>query len=155
MWNREVSPSNESAAQPPGMSPAKAAPAEERRLVAWVGKAVVFRGDLISSEDMNIDGRVEGNIELRDYHLTIGPNATIEADVVARLITIFGKVTGTVTAQEKIDIRLGASVQADLSCQTLAVQEGAYVCGKVATAAPQATTAKGKGDTVGAAAIRA
>lgn len=110
---------------------------DERRVVAWVGKSVVFRGDLISSEDMTIDGRVEGSIEVRNHHLTIGPNAAIEADVAAKLVTVFGKVAGSVMAEERIEIRQGATVEADLTCQTLAIQEGAYFCGKVAMAGRQ------------------
>jgi cytoskeletal protein CcmA (bactofilin family) len=100
--------------------------------VAWVGKSVIFRGDLISSEDMTIDGRIEGTIEVRDHHLTIGPNATIEADIVAKMVTIFGKVAGSVTGHDKVDIRLGASVEADVTCSGLAIQEGAHFSGKVA-----------------------
>jgi cytoskeletal protein CcmA (bactofilin family) len=104
---------------------------DDRRVVAWVGKSVVFRGDLISSEDMTIDGRVEGSIEVRSHHLTIGPNAIIEADVAARLVTVFGKVAGSLMAEERVEIRQGAHVEADLTCQTLSIQEGAYFTGKV------------------------
>ena len=109
-------------------------------MVAWVGKSVVFRGDLISSEDMTIDGRVEGSIEVRNHHLTIGPNASIEADISARLVTVFGKVSGSVAAEERVEIRQGATVEADITCQTLAIQEGAFFCGKVAMSGRQAKT---------------
>ena len=135
MWNRDQAPKTESLPQPSTSSGPSGQPApfpEERRVVAWVGKSVVFRGDLISSEDMTIDGRVEGSIEVRNHHLTIGPNASIEADIAARLVTVFGKVSGTLAAEGRVEIRHGASVEADLTCQTLAIQEGAYFCGKVA-----------------------
>lgn len=115
---------------------------DDRRVVAWVGKSVVFRGDLISSEDMTIDGRVEGSIEVRNHHLTVGPNAAIEADVAAKLVTVFGKVAGSVMAEDRIEIRQGAHVEADLTCQTLSIQEGAYFCGKVAMAGRQPKTDK-------------
>jgi cytoskeletal protein CcmA (bactofilin family) len=146
MWNREASVKPQGAQPPsatshpvtnglqqpgPTSPPGMNVPADERRLVAWVGKSVVFRGDLISSEDMTIDGRIDGSIEVRDHHLTIGPNATIMADVVAKVVTVFGKINGSVTAEKKIEIRQGASVEADLTCQALAIQEGAYFCGKV------------------------
>ena len=121
--------------------------AEERRVVAWVGKSVVFRGDLISSEDMTIDGRVEGSIEVRNHHLTIGPNASIEADVAARLVTVFGKVSGSLTAEERVEIRQGATVEADLTCQTLAIQEGAFFCGKVSMTGRQAKADKAATET--------
>lgn len=121
---------------------------EERRVVAWVGKSVVFRGDLISSEDMTIDGRVEGSIEVRSHHLTIGPNASIEADIAARLVTVFGKVSGSLAAEERVEIRQGAMVEADLTCQTLAIQEGAFFCGKVSMTGRQANADKAATETV-------
>jgi len=132
MWNRENSAETDKTQQPYAGAAAMAGrPVEERRVVAWVGKSVVFRGDLVSDEDMTIDGRVEGSIEVRDHRLTIGPNADIEADIVAKWITIFGKVAGSVTGQDKVEIRLGAAVDADVACAYLAIQEGAHFCGKV------------------------
>lgn len=136
MWNRPASSASEGAQQPSSTStPSGAAtggrPADERRNVAWVGKSVIFRGDLISSEDMTIDGRIEGTVEVRDHHLTIGPNANIEADVVAKLVTVFGKVSGSVIGHDKVEIRVGASVEADVTCAAIAIQEGAHFCGKV------------------------
>jgi cytoskeletal protein CcmA (bactofilin family) len=133
MWNREENstPHGAPATVRQPASPAPVVPNDERRQVAWVGKSVVFRGDLISSEDMTIDGQIEGSIEVRDHHLTVGPNATINAEVTARVVTVFGKVTGSVTSKDKVEIRSGASVEAEIHCQSLAIQEGAYYCGKV------------------------
>ena len=153
MWNRESGPKSEPMPhQPqshtaPTSQPVTGQP-EERRVVAWVGKSVVFRGDLISSEDMTIDGRVEGSIEVRSHHLTIGPNASIEADIAARLVTVFGKVAGSLAAEERVEIRQGATVEADLTCQTLAIQEGAYFCGKVSMTGRQTKTERATTDTV-------
>ena len=143
MPSRPATPAQQAAS--PSAAPAGAS-ADERRVVAWVGKSVIFRGDLISSEDMTIDGRVEGSIEVRSHHLTIGPNGSIEADVAARLVTIFGKVSGTVSAQERVDVRQGASVEADLTCQTLAIQEGAYFCGKVSMTGRQTKAESAKAE---------
>jgi cytoskeletal protein CcmA (bactofilin family) len=147
MWNREALPASDGMQQPHATPQSTAGRSvEDRRLDAWVGKSVIFRGDLISSEDMTIDGRVEGTIEVRDHRLTIGPNANIEADIVAKSVTIFGKVTGSVTGQDKVEIRLSATVEADVACASLAIQEGAQFCGKVAMTArspqTQAATAK-------------
>ena len=146
MWNRDQAPKSEPVPQQPThsvpSSPSASLPAEERRVVAWVGKSVLFRGDLISSEDMTIDGRIEGSIEVRNHHLTIGPNATIEADVAARQVTVFGKVAGSLTAEERVEIRHGATVEADITCQSLAIQEGAFFCGKVAMSGRQTKAEK-------------
>jgi cytoskeletal protein CcmA (bactofilin family) len=148
MWNRETPSQSESARQvttpaptvtpPPAVAPAPAPavtsrPAEQRRVVTWVGKSVVFRGDLVSEEDMTIDGRVEGTIELDDHHLTIGPDAHIQAAVVAKVVTILGTVTGTIIASERIDVRESGSVDGDLTAPRLAVAEGAVLHGRVDT----------------------
>ena len=146
MWNRDQASKSEPLPQQPThsapSSPSAPFQAEERRIVAWIGKSVVFRGDLISSEDMTIDGRIEGSIEVRTHHLTIGPNASIEADVAARQVTVFGKVAGSLTAEERVEIRHGATVEADITCQSLAIQEGAFFCGKVAMSGRQAKAEK-------------
>jgi cytoskeletal protein CcmA (bactofilin family) len=137
MWNRDASPRNEDARLPQagagGMS--NRPMADERRVVAWVGKSVIFKGDLISSEDMTIDGRVEGTIELRDHALTIGPDADIRANVIARAVTILGAVTGTITASERIDIGETGSVEGDITCPRLAMADGSVLHGRVDTSA--------------------
>jgi cytoskeletal protein CcmA (bactofilin family) len=110
-------------------------PAEERRLVAWVGKSVIFKGDLISSEDMTIDGRVEGTIEVRGHTLTIGPDADIRATIVAGTVTVHGAVNGKITADHKVDIRPTGTVEGDVLSPRLAMSDGALLRGRVETRA--------------------
>jgi cytoskeletal protein CcmA (bactofilin family) len=101
--------------------------------MAWVGKSVLFRGDLISLEDMTIEGQVEGTIELRDHTLTIGRDATIRADIVAKAVTIFGGVTGAITASETVEIAETGSVEGDIDTRRLAMADGAVLRGRVNT----------------------
>jgi len=101
--------------------------------VAWVGKSVIFKGELISSEDMIIDGRVEGTIEVHDHALTIGPGAQIQADIAARSVTIRGSVTGTITAANLVEIRETGSVEGDIVSPHVSVAEGAVVHGRIDT----------------------
>jgi cytoskeletal protein CcmA (bactofilin family) len=108
-------------------------PLEERRVVAWVGKSVVFKGDLISLEDMSIDGRVEGTIELRDHALTIGPDAHIRATIIAKTVTVRGAVTGTITASDKVDVSETGSVEGNIISPRLAMADGAVLRGRVDT----------------------
>ena len=133
MWNREASVKDDKAVQPHTSVSPSAASADERRVVAWVGKSVIFKGDLISSEDMTIDGRMEGTIDVRDHTLTIGPDAHIQADIVARIVTVLGAVTGTITAGEKIYIRETGSVEGDVLSPRLAMADGALLRGRVDT----------------------
>jgi cytoskeletal protein CcmA (bactofilin family) len=106
-------------------------PSEERRLVAWLGKSVLFKGDLTSSEDMAIDGRVEGSIDARGHTLTIGPDADIHATVVAGTVMIQGTVHGTITAEHKVEIRESGSVDGDIVSPRLVLADGAMLRGRV------------------------
>ena len=117
--------------KPSTTTPAAPLRPEERRITAWVGKSVIFKGDLISSEDMTIDGRVEGTIEVRDHSLVIGPDADIRADIIAKTVTVHGTVTGTITANEKVDIKDSGVVEGDILSPRLSMADGAVLRGRV------------------------
>ncbi len=96
-----------------------------------IGKRVVIKGELCGTEDLTIEGQVEGKIELRQNVLTIGPNARIKAQVDARAIVIEGHVTGDITASERIDIRANGSVDGDLVAPRVAIADGAHFRGSI------------------------
>ena len=103
----------------------------ERRMAAWVGKALLIQGKIISTENLTIDGRVEGTIELGDHSLTIGAGASVEADLVAQTIVISGAVAGNVKASVKVDLQATASVNGDIVSPLIVMEDGAVVTGKV------------------------
>ena len=96
-----------------------------------IGKSVVIKGELNGSEDLTIEGQVEGKIELRQNVLTIGPNGRIKAQVFAKAVIILGEVTGNVTATEKVDIRDNGSVDGDIAAPRVAIAEGAHFRGSI------------------------
>ena len=96
-----------------------------------IGKSVVIKGELNGSEDLTIEGQVEGKIELRQSVLTIGPNGRIKAQVFAKSVIILGEVTGNVTASEKVDIRDNGSVDGDITAPRVAIAEGAHFRGSI------------------------
>ena len=96
-----------------------------------IGKSVVIKGELNGSEDLTIEGHVEGTIQLRDHVLTIGPNGRIKAQVFAKSVIVLGEVTGNVTASEKVDIRDNGSVDGDIVSPRVAIAEGAHFRGTV------------------------
>ena len=104
---------------------------DERRISAWIGTALIVQGKVISSQDLTIDGKVEGTIELGDHGLTIGSGAEIKADLVAQTITISGAVTGNVTATSVVDLRSTGSVDGDITTPRLIMADGAVIKGKV------------------------
>src|SRR5271157_3195105 len=69
---------------------------------AHIGKSVVVKGELSGSEDLYVDGQVEGSIELRNNSLTVGPNGNVKANVTAKGVVVQGKVQGQVTATERV-----------------------------------------------------
>jgi cytoskeletal protein CcmA (bactofilin family) len=103
----------------------------ERTPAVNIGKSVVIKGELSGSEDLTIEGQVEGKIELRQNVLTIGANGKIKAQVFAKSVIILGEVTGNVTATEKVDIRDNGSVDGDIAAPRVAIAEGAHFRGSI------------------------
>ncbi len=98
---------------------------------AHIGKSVVIKGELSGSEDLYVDGNVEGKIELRSHSLTIGPNGNVKADISAKTVVIQGKLDGNVSASERVDLRKSAVMTGDVTTQRIAIEEGALLKGKV------------------------
>ena len=101
--------------------------------VATVGASVSIKGEIRGSEDIVVDGQVEGRIDVPGHMLTIGPTAMVQADVNASVVIVFGSVIGSVTALEKAEIRKTALVEGAITCGCLSVQEGATIIGQVET----------------------
>jgi cytoskeletal protein CcmA (bactofilin family) len=141
MWKRDESvkpaapPAPTPAAAPSapvGTAPAVSEPrAQFGRDMVNIGKSVVIKGELSGSEDLTIEGHVEGRIDLKGNVLTIGPNGKIKAEVFAKAVVVLGEVTGNVTASEKVDIRDNGSVDGDIASPRVAIAEGAHFRGSV------------------------
>jgi len=105
----------------------------ERRMIAWIGKAVRVHGKVVSDEDLTIDGDVEGSIELGGHSLTIGEDARIRASLLAKTVIISGRVTGDVKGVDKVELLATGSVEGDITAPRFVMAEGATVMGKVQT----------------------
>jgi cytoskeletal protein CcmA (bactofilin family) len=98
---------------------------------ARLGKTVVIRGEVKGSEDLILDGRVEGTVTLIDSRLTIGPNANIAADLSAKDVLVMGQVQGNIVASGRVELRAGCSMEGDIRALRLAVEDNALYRGKV------------------------
>ena len=96
-----------------------------------IGKSVIIRGGLSGNEDLFIDGDVEGTVTLPDSCLTIGPNAQVKADVSAREVVIFGRLTGNVKATGRVELRQSALVNGDILAGRLSIEDSAVLTGRV------------------------
>lgn len=98
---------------------------------AHIGKSVVIKGELSGSEDLYVDGSVEGSIELRNNSLTVGPNGKVKANVTAKGVVVQGQLDGTITASDRVELKKTAVVSGDITTQRVAIEEGAAFRGKV------------------------
>ena len=150
MWKREEPGRTQPSAPRPGdrvgavalsnpaVSSAGATSNQMEREVVNIGKSVIIKGELSGSEDLTIEGKVDGQIELREHALTIGPNGKIKAEVFAKSVIVMGNVTGNISASDKINIRENGSVEGDISAPTVAIAEGARFRGSIDMQRPQA-----------------
>jgi len=98
---------------------------------AHIGKSVLIKGELSGSEDIYVDGQVEGSIQLLGNSLTLGPNGRVRANVSAKNVTIGGTLDGNIQATERTEMRKTAVVNGDVQTRRISIEEGAYFKGKL------------------------
>jgi cytoskeletal protein CcmA (bactofilin family) len=96
-----------------------------------IGKSIVIKGEVSGSEDLTIEGHVEGKIELRDHIVSVGSSGRVQAHITAKSIVVLGQVTGNLTAAEKVDIREKGAVEGDIVAPRVAIADGARFRGSV------------------------
>src|SRR6478736_5096461 len=153
MWNRrkeEEQPAPKPVAAPqPAQQPVRPQPAKEgipmstvpsrptesfdapRAGNAVLGKSVIVKGQILSREDLTVDGEVEGTIEMQEHRLTIGQNGKVRASVKAREIIVLGTLHGNVETGDRIDIRKEAKLVGDIKTARIVIEDGAYFKGNI------------------------
>lgn len=106
-------------------------PGESRTDIAHIGKSVIIKGELSGSEDLYLDGEVEGSIELRDHSLSIGPNGHVRANINAKEVIVQGKVEGNITGTDRVELRKSAVQVGDIATQRIVIEDGAYFKGGI------------------------
>ncbi len=99
--------------------------------IAHIGKSVLIRGELYGSEDLFIEGRVEGTIELREHNLSVGPNGQVHANINAKEVVIQGSVKGDILAADRVEIKKSGSLRGDLVAARVVIEDGAYLKGSI------------------------
>lgn len=126
-------------AVPPAVPPKEVKPLMEtpkisdsyRADVAHIGKSVLVKGELSGSEDLYLDGEVEGSIDLRGHSLTIGPNGRVRANVNARDVVVHGKVEGNLRATDRVELKKSAILVGDIFTQRIVIEDGAFFKGSI------------------------
>jgi len=103
---------------------------EFRADVAHIGKSVLIKGELSGSEDLYLDGEVEGTVELRGHSLTVGPHGRVRAQTQARDIVVHGKIDGNIRA-DRVELKKSATVVGDILTQRIVIEDGAFFKGSI------------------------
>jgi cytoskeletal protein CcmA (bactofilin family) len=103
----------------------------DRSEAAHIGKSVVIKGELSGSEDLWLDGEVEGTIELHSNVLTVGPNGRVRAHVSGREVVVHGKLDGNIRGSDRVELKRTSVVVGDIATQRIVIEEGAFFKGNI------------------------
>jgi cytoskeletal protein CcmA (bactofilin family) len=98
---------------------------------ASISQGIKIKGEVTGSEDLYVDGHVEGKLNLSNGTLTVGPNGIVRADVDAREVTVGGRVEGNITGRDKVHLLSTGQVSGEVRTERLAIEDGATLRGKV------------------------
>ena len=115
----------------PPVSVPRNSPVEPRRENATIGPSISIKGDLMGEEDLVIQGRVEGKVELKQNSVTIGKSGRAKADIYGKLVTIEGEVEGSLFALEQVVVRSSGNVRGDISAPRVTIEDGAKFKGSI------------------------
>ena len=95
-----------------------------------LGPEIAVRGTLTGKEDLLVEGRFEGRVELQG-HLTVAASADVEADLVVDSVEVFGQVRGDIVASGSIIIESGAQVTGNVKAPRVIIHDGAHFDGAI------------------------
>jgi cytoskeletal protein CcmA (bactofilin family) len=98
---------------------------------ARLGSSLQIKGHITGTEDLQIDGKVDGPISLRGHELTVGPSAQLTSEIHARQVVVFGKVVGNLHARDRVDVKSDGSVIGDISTARISIEDGAQFRGRI------------------------
>lgn len=96
-----------------------------------IGPSIQIKGEVTGNEDLVVDGKIEGKIQLGGHHLTIGANSRITAEIQAKAVVVIGEMIGNITASDRIEITPSGSVQGDLRAPRVSLADGARFRGAI------------------------
>jgi cytoskeletal protein CcmA (bactofilin family) len=133
MWTKQQQssePASPAVAAPAAPAPSRTAISTSRGS-ALIGSSLQIKGHITGTEDVQIDGKVEGPISLAGHELTVGPNALLNSEVDAGAVVVYGKIVGNVQARNRVDIKRDGSVIGDISTARISIEDGAHFKGRI------------------------
>jgi cytoskeletal protein CcmA (bactofilin family) len=113
-------------------------PAAEPALLpaSLVGRAVHITGEISCHQDLYVDGEVDGQMELTDHKLTIGPQAHVTANIRAQNVVIVGRAEGNIQATERVELCSQCSLVGEIETPRIVIKDGAHFKGTIHTTRP-------------------
>lgn len=146
MWKKDETPEPTRVPSPEVVPVTAAAPRRpEAPNVATIGRSIRIKGEVTGDEDLVIQGRVEGSVNLKQHAITVGPDGDVRASIVGRVVTIEGTVEGDLTAEEQVVLRSSAFVQGNVVAPRVVLEGGARFRGSVDMGEEPHTKVSGSG----------
>lgn len=135
MWKKDEEPNPTAGASTATGSPAPSTqpkrPLSKSAEPATIGRSITIRGDVTGDEDLFIQGRIEGTIDLKQHNVTVGPEGRVKANIKGRMVTIEGEVDGNVSGQEQVALRSASKVNGDIVAPRVVLEDGANFLGSI------------------------
>ncbi len=139
MWTKQQAQNESSSpaqtAKPPvvafGNPSTPAVGGSPARASARLGSSLQIKGHITGTEDLQIDGKVDGPISLRGHELTVGPAAQLTSEIHAREVIVYGKVVGNLHARDRVDVKGDGSVIGDIFTARISIEDGAQFKGRI------------------------
>jgi cytoskeletal protein CcmA (bactofilin family) len=133
MWKRpEGDPSpNSGPAGPTAAAPSYRPPAPRGNEVASIGPSIAVKGEISGEEDLVVQGRVEGKIDLRSNHVTVGKHGQVKADIYGRVIDVQGQVEGNLFGEEQVLVQQSGEVRGNITAPRVSLEDGANFKGSI------------------------
>lgn len=129
MWKKEDvrPPAEPDAFVRPEPSPSARAPAER----ATIGRSITIRGDVTGDEDLLIQGRVDGSVDLKEHAVTVGSDGEVKASMIGRVVVVEGRVEGDINSDDQVILRGTAWVKGDITAPRVVLEDGARLQGGI------------------------
>lgn len=132
MWKKDEAENNQESTRPDSAPAGRSTPpSQSSGGRAIIGRSITIQGEVTGDEDLVIQGRVEGSVNLKQHSVEIGPEGEVTADVSGRVVTVEGHVEGNLRASERVILRKTAHVEGDITCPRVTLEDGAYFRGGV------------------------
>ncbi len=142
MWKKSEPETTVPQPQPQPVAPPRA-PAQTTSQRALIGPSIEIKGDLTGGEDLQVEGRVEGKIDLRRHNVTIGKSGRVHADIYGKVITVDGEVLGNLFGEEQIILRQSSTVRGNLTAPRVMLEDGSNFKGSIDMTAKESGAAPG------------